>query len=291
MRLAPEISRQVEHLLDVERFDDARRLLASPLREAPDDVELLYLAARVEHGARRYAEAEHWVAEVLGRAPEHTGARILRFQLLLKARRYAQAEQEVLSLLRERPEEALLYALYARLMLETLHVEKARALVDEALRLDPTLPLARILDALVSVVQGRLDGAKARVAELVRGSPDAEAVAWTLLAVLQSQHRYPEAFQVARELLRARPSDPQALEALIQLRAVTHWSSRPLWPLLRFGWGASMVLWVMATFGLMGVRRVAPRLGAVLGLGFLLYVIYSWVQPPLLRRWLRWRGF
>lgn len=282
---------RIEHLIDAERWPEARRQLEGPLRAAPDDPELLFLAARVEHGAGDEAEAERLLEEVLARRPGHDGARTLRFLVLLEAKRHAEAEEAVLELLRERPGSAFLHACYARLMLVTLHVPKARALVDEALRLDPSSDEARLLDTLVSVVEGRLHGAEARVAELVGESPDGEAVTRTLLVVLASRDRHAEALDLGRALLRLRPGDPGLLEAVVELKALTHWSSRPLWPFIRHGWGGSIALWAGAAFGLAALGRVAPALAGWLAIAYVFYVVYSWVHLPLLRRWLRWRGF
>lgn len=287
----PAPTARIHHLIDVERWADARRELAGPLREAPEDPHLLFLAALVEHGAGRADEARRLVQETLARHPSHSGARHLNFRLLLAERRHVEAEQVVLELLREEPEEPFWYACYARLMLTTLHVAKARGLVDEALRLDPSDPSARLLDALVSVVEGRLDGAEARVAELVRDAPDGEAVARTLVVVLASRGRYAEVLEIARELLRVRPGDPDLVDVLVEMRAVTHWTSRPLLPFVRFGWGGVIALWAAAAFGLAALRPVAPALAGWLGTGYLAFVAYSWVHLPLLRRWLRWRGF
>jgi tetratricopeptide (TPR) repeat protein len=205
--------------------------------------------------------------------------------------RHPEAEQVILGLLREDPADAGLHAAYGRLMLVNHQLDKARALVAEALRLDPDEPGARAIDALLALVDGRDRAARERVAGLLREAPEAESVAWLLVAVLEHEGRRRDALQIARELLRARPGDPDVLRALVGLRAATHWSSAPLWPFHRFGWGAVVGLWL-------GVNVLAyalpDRLAGLLWIVNALYlalVVYSWLQPPLLRRWLRWRGF
>lgn len=282
---------RIAHLIDVERWDDARRTLGEALRLAPDDVELLYLAARVESGDGKLDEAERLTDAVLARSPSHEATRELRFGLLCKRRRYAEAEAVILERLRESPEEARLFVAYARLMFTTLHLEKARALTDEALRLEPGSAPARLLDALLSVVEGRRDGARARLAELVREDPDGEAVTRTLFAVLVTERRYPAALEIARELLRLRPDDPDLVDALVELRSYTHWTSKPLWPLVRFRWAGLIAVWAGGAFGLAALRKIAPAVAGPLYLVYFAYVIYSWCHLALLQRWLRWRGF
>jgi hypothetical protein len=61
----------------------------------------------------------------------------------------------------------------------------------------------------------------------------------------------------------------------------------PLWPVMRFGWTASVVIWLLAVFGLNALRRSDPELAGTVGLVFLGYVAYSWIWPPLLKRLLR----
>jgi hypothetical protein len=63
----------------------------------------------------------------------------------------------------------------------------------------------------------------------------------------------------------------------------------PLWPMQRWGWGAAIGLWLAINV----ILRVLASQGAewadltiALSFGFLAYVIYSWVWPPLLRRWM-----
>lgn len=177
---------RIADLIAAGRWSEARRHLAEALQLAPDDPELLHLAARVEYGAGDQREAERLVDRVLTLRPGHRGARRLRFSILVAARR----------------------------------------------------------------------------------------------------HR--EALDLGRELLRLDPGDRALADALVELGVVTHWSSRPLAPFVRYGWGGSIALWVGAIVVLGALARVAPRLVRPLGLAYLVYVIYSWVQPPLVRRWLRW---
>lgn len=283
---------QVERLLDVERFDEARQLLARALREDPNDLQSLYLAGRVELEAGRPEAARGFVADTLARQPDHVGARLLLFRLHLEGKAHPQAEEVILGLLREFPEDGGLYAFYARLMMETLHLEKARALLDESLRLAPEGHLGRCLDILLRVIEGREAEAERRLGALVAEDPEASHVAWTCIGVLTARGRFREAMALARELLRASPDDPEVLEALINLRQQSHWTMVPLWPFARFGWGGSAAMWAIGVGGATLFSRFVSASAAGLFVGvYLAYCLYSWVWPPLLRRWLVWRGF
>ncbi len=283
---------QVERLVDIKRYADARRLLARALQQNPDDVESLYLAGRVELESDDRAKARGFVSDALARAPEHHGARLLLFRIQLEERAYPQAEEVILGLLREFPQDGNLYALYARLMLETLHLEKARALLDESLRLEPEAPLGRCLDILLRVIEGEERDAEQRLGRLVAEDPEAYHVAWICISVFTSRGRYRDAFAIARELLKVNPNDRELIDTLVQLRVQSHWSMLPLWPFARFGWGGSAVIWVLAVGASTLVRRFAsPEAAGSVAIVCMAYILYSWIWPPLLRRWLLWRGF
>jgi hypothetical protein len=61
----------------------------------------------------------------------------------------------------------------------------------------------------------------------------------------------------------------------------------PLYPLQRWGWGASIALWVLMLVGIRLLNRYAPEFSGPASTLLLVYVIYSWVWPPLFRRWMQ----
>lgn len=291
---AADLAFQISRLLDMGRTADARRLLGQLLKTDPRAPETLYLAARVEHDEGRAAEALARVREALARAPDHRGARLLLFDLDFEADRFAEAESNILGLLRAAPEDAFLLAVYARLMLRVYQLEKARALVNEALRRAPELPLAQILDALLHIIHDDDTQASARLGQLMAQDPEAIHVAWTAMAVLQAQQRPREVLEIGRQLLRATPNNTALIDVLVEARLQSHWLMKPLWPFQRFGWGGSIAVWLVGAIGLRLLARTKAVSEPVLGLIavlYVLYIAYSWIGPPLLRRWLRRRGF
>lgn len=284
------ITTQVERLLDVERTADARRVLAPALLRHPDAAELLALAARVEDDADEKVEARRLVAEALRLDPDHLGARLLHYRHLVADQRYAEAEETILAVLREYPANATLISMYAQLMLETMHLDKARGLVDEALRLDPDCDLAQVLDVLLAVVHGHDDAARQRLMRMVAQSPDARHVVWMAVTVLASRHDDHAALELAKALVRAAPNDAAALDAAVELRARTHLLSAPLWPMKRFGWYGSAAVWAIGVGTLQGLRAWAPEAVGPFLVVLVAWILYSWIVPPALRRWLKKRG-
>jgi predicted Zn-dependent protease len=278
---------QLDALLERRRTDAARALLADALREFPDDPDLLFQAARADWLDDRNPQARDTVAQLLRHAPEHHGGRILLFELLLEAGEVVPAVELVLQLLRENPFDADLCARYARLMLRTLHFDKAGRLAADAVRLDPGSDAGLRAQALCDLVTQRRSMDSAALQRMLQQHPDDYHTLELVFVALLQDGRTHAAHSVARTLLRARPSDPLALQRVQALALQTHWTMWPLWPMTRFGWPAVIVLWLGSVLALNLLRGPAPQLAALLSPVLLGYVIYSWVWPPLLKRWLQ----
>lgn len=286
-----DLHRQIAGLLEIGRVDQARRLGGRALGLDPNDADTLCLLGAIEIEADNFSEATRRAREALARAPDHAGARSLLFEALRGEKSHAEAEAVILGLIRDNPRDADHLADYAALLLDVYQLDKARAIVAEALRCSPDHPKAQVLDALLHVIAGDDASASARLGRMVAADPDAGHVAMTAMVVLSERHQYKEALEIARELLRANPSEPELVDAVIELRVASHWSMVPLWPFQRGGWVGSAVMWVAAVFGISALRPVVGDVVAMtLVVLYLALVVYSWTGPPLLRRWLRWRG-
>jgi hypothetical protein len=83
------------------------------------------------------------------------------------------------------------------------------------------------------------------------------------------------------------PADTNVVALAASLRRNTHWSLLPLWPMQKWGWGGSIGLWLLAVMLFRSqVLSQTPLAGheGTLATIFLVYVVYSWVWPPLLGR-------
>lgn len=287
-----DLRHQIVRLLEVGRPKEARHLVGRALALAPRDADTLCLAGRVELAADRQDEAESRAREALAGDPQHVGARSLLFDVLLAEKRHDEAEAVVLELLREAPDDPDHLADYAQLLVHVFQLDKARALVAEALRCDPDHAQAQVLDAILHVIRGDDAMASARLARMVAADPEATHVASTAMLVLYQRGHERQALEIGRELLRAHPNDEELVADVLELRLACHWSMIPLWPFRRGGWVASGVLWAVMLFGLTALRPFAgDAVTLAIMLPYLALLIYSYVGPPLLRRWLRWRGF
>jgi tetratricopeptide (TPR) repeat protein len=279
------VAAQAGALLDRRRTDQARALLAPALARHPDDTGLLYESARADYLEDANGRARDTLAHVLRLAPGDVNARWLLFLAQMDDGQLADAELLVIELLREHPQHAPFYAGYCRLMLRALDFEKARALVDEALRHAPDDDACLRARTLCDLIDGR--GDSAALGRLVAQDPSDVYTLRLVVSALSQRGRLRQAHRLAQELLRSQPGDAQLLELVQTLATATHWSMVPLWPMQRWGWTASIALWVGAIALLQLMRRVAPEQTGVVSVVVLGYVAYSWIWPPLLRRWIR----
>jgi tetratricopeptide (TPR) repeat protein len=278
---------QASALLDRQRFAQARAVLADALRQAPQHLGLLFEAARADVMQDQHDAARQTLGRMLQLSPSHVGARLLLFIAEMESGKLPEAELLILELLRESPQQPELYAHYARLMLRALNFDKASRLADESLRLAPNLESSLRARALCDLV---LQGSKidsSALNRLVAGDPhDLHTMRLVVIALVQAG-RQREAHKLAQALLRAEPTDAGLLQLVQALRSSTHWSMWPLYPLQRWGWGASIGLWLLMLVGIRLLNRYAPEFSGPASTLLLAYVVYSWVWPPLFRRWVQ----
>jgi predicted Zn-dependent protease len=281
---------QVERLIEVKRYREARQMVAKALSEYPDEPFLHCLAARIAIAQNATDEAWSHVDTALKQDPSHSVARMLAFQLLDDAGDHTEAERVIIELIRDYPEDATLYAFYARLMLMTLHVDKAEALVREAIRLDPNDETARFINVLITVIRGRREDADQQLKKLIRENPDSLDVMYLLFNMLIEQSRFREAEKLGQQILRLVPDDQELSEQLIELRTVTHWAALPAYFGNRYGWKASIGIWIGAIILIMTLGQISPGLAGTLGIVYFGWVVYTWTYRPILKRWIRYRG-
>jgi predicted Zn-dependent protease len=280
---AAVFSEQAFYFIERRRLRDAQRVLKEGLAQYPQDPDLLFHSAQVEWLNNDNAAAENTVRQVLVASPEHVPARQLLAGLLTEKHEYADAELLLIGLLKEYPEHADLYGRYARLMLRTLHLEKAEQLAHEGLRYDPENAECLLAVALCETARS---GARpnAALTKLLTAHPESLSAVHALVIALVESGRVDEAHRVAQGAMRADPANENLVMLVRELRIQNHWSLKPLWPLQKWGWGASAAMWVGGILVARFLRHSMPAAYEPFVYCWLAYAIYSWVGPPLLRR-------
>jgi tetratricopeptide (TPR) repeat protein len=284
---ADQIVQQVEALLERRRMSQARALLTSALAAHPDHVELLLQAAWTDYLDDRAEESLATVTQVLAREPQHRSGRFLYFQLLKDKQQLVAAEQTILELLREYPEQAHYYGAYASLMLDALKLDKARQLAREGLRYDPDSAECLAAMTLCDFIEHPAGATSHGLQQLLARDPQSIRTLVLVAAALEDRGDIKGARRVSQELVAAQPDNPHLVAMARQFKINTHWSMLPLWPMQRYGWAGSVGVWLLAVFSLRVLGRNNASLTGVLAVVFLVYVVYSWTWPAILKRLMR----
>lgn len=287
---AREYAQRASGLLERGRNDHAARVLAEALAAYPDDAGLLYQSARLDYLNEQFDAARDTLHGVLAREPEHFQARYLLTSLYEHTNELAQSELVLLDLIRDYPDQSVLYAKYAMLMFRTHHHDKAKALAREALRLDPEDEFALLACLMGDLIDDRNVSKNKTLAEMMHRHPESVITAHMLVSYLRERGQYWAAKRVAVELLRAEPNSPQALALVVELEFLCHWTMIPLWPFNRWGVIATVGFYVSSIVLFNVLRTAAPGIAGTVSYALLAYVIYSWVYPPILSRWLKRRA-
>ena len=280
---AAAFAQQAFYFLERRRLEDARRVIGEGLRLFPQDADLLFHSAQVEWLADHNPQAEATTRQVLLISPHHAPARRLLASILIERNEFADAELLLISLLRDYPEEADLYGRYSRLMLRTLHLDKAEQLAREGLRYDPEDGECLLAAALCETARS---GARPNegLAKLLQTHPESLSSVHALVVALVNAGRINEAHRIARSALRGDPANENLVSLVRELRIQNHWSMKPLWPLQKWGWGASAVMWIGGIVVIRFLSKAAPEIATPVAFTWLAYCAYSWVWPPLVRR-------
>jgi predicted Zn-dependent protease len=284
LTLAETLGR-IEALVERRRFVQARPLIKQGLQQFPDSAQLMYFAAFVDYASNDHEAAMELTQTLLGKHPQHYGGRTLAAHLHEDLKQYSDAERLWIDLLKEYPEDPDALGHYAMLMLRTLHAEKAIRLAQEGLRIDPQHNGCLFVMALSETITGGGSSANLHLETLVREHPERMSAMSALIVALADRGELQPALRVAQEMLRADPNDPHILEMVRDLKAQTHWSMKPLYPMQRWGWGGAIGVTVA---GIVGLRvldgRIPDGLMQTLSTVWLVYVIYSWVWPSMMKR-------
>jgi predicted Zn-dependent protease len=281
---------KVDHLLRVSRTKQARQLLAVHLSANPADPIALFYLGRAAVIDSEYTEARNHLAQALRLDPAAEGPRALLFYVETAEQKFGAAEQIVIELIRENPRDPDYLAMYADLMLRTGHLPKSRELSAQALLIAPDHMQALRAQVLLDIVSGKHQDAEHTLAGLIEQEPDNEEISFTLFQLLVERQRLEEATRLGQELLRLHPGNTALITALIEIRVLTHPLGLPLYPLRKAGWLGSGVMWIVSIVGYKVLARINQPLASAFILTYLAFVIYSWVYPSLMRRWLRARG-
>lgn len=283
---------RIRKLIEIRRYVEAKRLLRDAIEQDPKNADLFFSRAEIAYYEEEIEIGLEATQQGLSVSPLNVGLKYIRFQLLLIQNSFADAEPVIIDLLRTSPDDAEYLSAYARLMMLTFHFDKSRQLAELAIRREPDNLNAKYVLHMVAVISDSSDDARRTLRELILEDPENERSLALMVDLLVSEKRFTEAQGLIQELVRLDPSDTDYIEAAVDIRTFTHWSSIPCWPVIRFGWVGSVAIWIVAILSINFMERPeneSPYLGAFV-YGYLIWVVYTWVQPLILKKWLDARG-
>ena len=276
------------HYLDIERPERALDALDRPGATDPADPEHWYLRGQALYDLERYAEASRTVQAGLVQEPESVPLLFLRCNCEARLGNLAAAEQAILTALRLLPEEPALLCRYALLVARVGQLDKAARLIDEATRIDAEDPAVARARVTLAYLRGNDRQVTQASKELLASDPEDTFGHYMLGHALFSRGSVGDAHRHLRTAAQLDPSEQVVVEGAREARFADHWLLWPLRPFQRFG---SIGLWFgfIVLFFLLRSLGMRPLAGLV-ALLYLILVIYSWVVPWLLRKWLSWRS-
>ena len=194
---------------------------------------------------------------------------------------YAGAEKAILAALRIDAENADFLTRYAHVVARAGQLEKAEKLVLRALSLEPESAYALHMHALLATAGGDRAAAIARSRELLRHWPE-QPHGHHLLGYANADASVDEAAEHARRAVELDPTDDDAAEFARDLRARSHWLLWPLRPIMKWGPGPVWIAFIATMFLLRALKQRTAL--AVLLVVWLVYCVYSWTMPHLVRR-------
>jgi tetratricopeptide (TPR) repeat protein len=275
--------KELEFLAERGRLEQARKRVADLLRENPSSVNGLIFSAWIENRLGDNEKALALINQALVAAPNNENALAVLFTVFRDLRRFSEAENAIKTLLKIAPENGQHYAQYAFLMLKTLHLKKARTLIAEARCLCSDDVYVKLISLLIATAGGGATEIDHQLSDIIRNYPDKIQTTVAIFAVLERKGRYREALKIAQELLRADPGNRKFLNAVINLKILSHPLMVPLYPIKRLGRGGVLVyiLWAAA---IIAGHHFLGEWSLPFLLCFIAYLAYSLIVPVILKK-------
>ncbi|MFG1776049.1 tetratricopeptide repeat protein [Micromonospora sp. NPDC049051] len=285
----PQLAR-VAHLLELNRAEQALGeldRLPAALAVSPAAFRLrAYALASLERWDDLVTVARRGLAET-GPDPELLG----RLSIALRHRReYPAAERALLDALAIEPVNPWLLCQYARLCSAVGQLDKAERLIARAAAISPEEPA--VFAGRIQLAYARGDDRSAdRIAKEFLGAwPDNPAALALHGAAAARRGRLGTAHRAFGQAVAHDPTDPDYAEGAWETRVYAHPLLLPLRPLHRLG---TFRTWLLAVgvIVLLGVAGL-DVLAGVFALAWVLFCVWSWIAPPLVRRMVlgRWRS-
>lgn len=201
--------------------------------------------------------------------------------------RWPEAERALLDGLAIDPENVQLLCGYAHVCVDAAQLDKAEQLVARAAVHEPDAESVLTMRTLIALARGDENAATEHSRRILAHDPDNASAQATYAVVASYRGDFVSARRAMGVAAAADPGNEDYVSAARAARAATHPLLRPLILLSRVG---PIKLWFAAMATIFTLQAVGLIVAAgVVAVCWLLFSVYSWITPPLLRRWLERR--
>jgi len=272
------------HYLQVDQPERAVAALDEGDEALLESFEYWELRSAAELAAGRRGKSREAIRSGLSIWPEHPTLLWRLAHIELNDGNLAKAEETILKAIALFPESPDLIATYARVVTQAGQFEKAEALIAKASEIEPTNDEVGKARIVLAIAKGDDNAARDKAREALATAPDEAGLHATMGALEADAGRTSTAgrhLEQAAQLDLSTASENADLYREILLRR--HPLMWPLAPIFRFG---PWAIWGAFIFAFVALRAAGQSvLAIVVGGVYLVFCIYSWTVPPLLRRW------
>lgn len=263
----------------------ALELLRSADTDTIDTPFFWLLRGRANYDLARFHDAYQAAQKGLAVSPENIPLLSLTCDIHSKWHSLAKAEQAILLALKINPLDPFLLCRYALLVAQGGQLEKAERLVTEAANLAPEHPAVSRSQIILAYLRGD-DRQTTLLSEAVlRKEPEDVLGHYMKAGALAQQGRVSDANQSFNQAVRLNPMQKNLAHSARQSRTYAHWLLLPLRPIYRFG---PIPVWIFSVGTAFFLRAMGlEQASNIFIIVYIFYAIYSWVIPPLLKRWLQ----
>jgi len=274
-----------EYYLDIGRPDKALSELQTAGSNQLNNPDYWYLRGLAFCEQKQLREAAQAAHKGLALAPEDISLLYLLCNIESKNRNLGAAEKAILAALRQEPDNTQLLGHYALLVAEGGQLDKAERLLAEARTLDPDDPFVVRVGMILSHLRGADEDVLRSGLEALSIEPEDVYGNYMMGHALASQGKVKKAKRYFDSAARLEPTDIDITGAAHSARFLNHPLMLPLRPLLRIG---RTKFYLTAIITILLLRQLGYDQAAFIFLMiYFALVVYSWVAPPLLQRWLQ----
>jgi tetratricopeptide (TPR) repeat protein len=271
------------HYLTIKRPEQALETLSNLGDSTFDNSDAWSMRGQAFFLLGRYADTVKAVDAGLKNDPTSIDLLYWRSVALEHLNDLAGAETTLLSALRLSPDHPWLLSRYARLVARAGQFAKAEQLLQRAEQLDPEDQFVRQVRVTLAYLQGKDQQVLQSSRQILADDPD-DVFAHTMIGAAHIEQG--EANKASQALSKAARIDPSNRE-IVSIARETRQATHPLlWPIIPFQRFGSIKIWIGVLLLIMLLRTIGMTpLAGMIAIVYLIFVLYSWIVPWLLKRW------